>query len=122
MTRNNPTIINSKDYKDRNGLLGKAILNVDDYTTVLEISEYSKSVTININLVNTNEDAAVVSIWISDNSIPDLIDIYESKLILESSAVYNRNNIILSSGEKIIALSNIDNVVMRIDGYDNRTL
>jgi hypothetical protein len=116
----NPVIRNSADYKNRNGLLGKKILSQNVITEVYNVSEISNYVTCNINLVNNSGGVAEVKLWISSEKVPSEIDLLESKIVLEPDAVYIRSVLILNKLETIFAESNSGNVIIRIDGYDDR--
>lgn len=116
----NPVIRNSSDYKDKNGLLGKAVLVQNEIVKIYTVSDKSKFVTANINIVNNTSNTVEVKLWISEESTPDEIDLIESKIVLEADAVYIRNYLILDKLESVFAESNSDHVIIRIDGYDDR--
>lgn len=116
----NPVIRNSSDYKDRNGLLGKAILLENQLIKVFTVSDKSKFVTANVNIVNNTTNEVEVKLWISEDNIPTEVDLIESKIVLEADAVYVRNYLILDKLESIFAQSTSDHVIIRIDGYDDR--
>lgn len=116
----NPVIRNSSDYEDRNGLLGKKILTAGVVENVYTVSDISKYVTANFNIVNTSTQSVEVRLWVTTEKIPSDVDIIESKIVLEPDAVYIRTTFIMDKLETVFALANIDGVVMRIDGYDDR--
>lgn len=116
----NPVIRNSSDYKDRNGLLGKAILIENEIVKIYTVSDKSKYVTANINIVNNTTSSVEVKLWVSEDDIPTEVDLIESKIVLEPDAVYIRNYLILDKLESIFAQSTSDHVIIRIDGYDDR--
>lgn len=116
----NPVIRNSSDYKDRNGLLGKAILIENEIVKIYTVSDKSKYVTANINIVNNTTNEVEVKLWVSEDEIPTEVDLIESKIVLEPDAVYVRNYLILDKLESIFAQSTSDHVIIRIDGYDDR--
>lgn len=116
----NPSIRNSSDYEDRNGLLGKKILTAGVVENVYTVSDKSKYVTANFNIVNTTTVSVEVRLWVTTEKIPTDVDIIESKIVLEPDAVYIRTTFIMDKLETVFALANIDGVVMRIDGYDDR--
>lgn len=116
----NPVIRNSSDYKDRNGLLGKAILIENEIVKIYTVSDKSKYVTANVNIVNNTALDVEVKLWVSEDDTPTEVDLIESKIVLEPDAVYVRNYLILDKLESIFAQSNSNHVIIRIDGYDDR--
>lgn len=116
----NPVIRNSSDYKDRNGLLGKAILIENEIVKIYTVSDKSKYVTANVNIVNNTALDVEVKLWVSEDDTPTEVDLIESKIVLEPDAVYVRNYLILDKLESIFAQSTSDHVIIRIDGYDDR--
>lgn len=116
----NPSIRNSSDYEDRNGLLGKKILTAGVIENVYTVSEISKYVTANFNIVNSSTQAAEVRLWITTEKQPTDLDIIESKIVLEPDAVYIRTTFIMDKQETLFAIANVDGVIIRVDGYDDR--
>jgi len=117
---NMPVIINSKDYEDKYGLLGKQILIASNKTTIFKASEKAKYVMANINICNPNTVDAIIKLWISYKYEPELIDIYEHNIVLKPDANYIRTNVIIGPKEILIAESSVDNVVIRLDGHDDK--
>lgn len=118
----NPSIRNSSDYEDRNGLLGKKVLTAGVIENVYTVSDKSKYVTANFNIVNSSTQAAEVRLWVTSEKTPTDVDIIESKIVLEADAVYIRTTFIMDKLETVFALANIDGVIIRIDGYDDRPI
>jgi len=116
------SILNTKDHKDRSGLLGKAIITTDVHTKVYTVFSEAKYSNINISIVNPNPVNAEVKIWISASNSPGDIDVLESKIVLEPDAVYVRNNVVLSNSETVFARASISGCVIRIDGFENNRL
>ncbi len=115
-------IIVYNDRKDRQGLLAKAQLTADEITEIVSLSEFTTSLVVSINIVNRNADPSNINIWVSSSKIPEEIDVIEGTITLDSQATYYRNTIILGLNEKIFVRSSKDNTIVRVDGYDNRTL
>jgi hypothetical protein len=118
----NPSIRNSWDYEDRNGLLGKAILTANEVINVFTVSDKSKFVIANINVVNTNANEIEFTLWVSEDKTPSLIDIIEYKVKLEPYATFVRTLFIMDKLESIFAQSDSNDVIIRIDGYDDRPI
>lgn len=115
--------INIKDLrklKDKYGLLGKGVIDnqIKSFYCVDEKALYS---IININIVNHTTENAELQIWISKAKVPTLEDLYESKIILEPDAIYARTNIVLDNLENVYVKCSNSSVI-RIDGYEERTL
>lgn len=115
-------IINHNDKKDRQGLLAKANLQANELVKLCELSSFTYSLIIAINILNANDESTSVSYWISDKDSPENIDLIERNIILNSDAVYIRNNIVMGLNEKLFIRSDKDNVIVRVDGYDNRSI
>lgn len=118
----NINIRNSNDYKDRVGLLGKALLEANKLKEVYTVSEYAKYCEANIIIVNPNDFDVNVTLWISTNKEPTAIDLIESKIVLKPDAVFSRSNIFMSKLETVFAMSDSSGVVIRIEGNEDRIL
>lgn len=116
----NDNIFNHDDRKDRQGLLGKAVLIQNVITKICESSKFTNGLVTTINVVNTSTEIANITLWVSSSKEPELIDLIEYELSLDPKATFVRNTVILGKDEKLFALSNKNNVVIRADGYDNR--
>lgn len=117
-----PRVLNFNDKKDRQGLIAKAILEANVKTKICELSKFTSNLIIAINIVNAGDETAEINIWATENDTPELIDLIEYKISLEPNAVFLRNTIIIDGEEKIYIESTKNNVVVRIDGYDNRVI
>jgi hypothetical protein len=58
--------------------------------------------------------------WVSDKAAPTMEDLYESGIVMEPDAVYNRSYILLSNNEALFVLADVSDNVMRLDGLDDR--
>jgi hypothetical protein len=102
------------------GLLGKAVLVKNVMTPILTVSDSTHQYNLNINITNTNKtgDIALVSLWVSSEKEPGLIDAIETDIPLKPTGNFIRMNDLLSPGETLFAMSSEDNVVLRGYGYD----
>jgi hypothetical protein len=112
-------IRNAEDYRNKTGNLGKALLVAHRQTKIYEVNSKGKSCLANFNIVNFGQEDANLTIWISFAKVPDVIDLYETKLILKPDSVYFRTGIVLSPSESVFVRSTTDNVVVRIEGFEN---
>jgi hypothetical protein len=114
------TKIDSEDYKNKTGLLAKAILPVNQIKEIYRTHTLSLSVYVTINITNASTNQSKVKIWVSDKTQPTLEDLYESGIILDPDAVYNRSFILLSRNEALFAVCDKADNVIRLDGFDDR--
>jgi len=118
----NIVVKNRNDDKDKDGRLGTSILLANQQILVYRVRHNARYCNTNINIVNPNATFAEISLWVTSDKQPSLIDLIESKIVLNPDAVYVRTNLILAKNEAIFARSNIDNCVIRLDGYENNLL
>jgi len=116
------TIRNANDDKDKNGCLGKAVLQVDEVTKVYQVRFNARYCNSNINIVNPTADPVEVQVWVTQEKTPSDIDLVESKVVLQPDAVYVRTNMVMGPSETVFAKSNKTGVVIRIEGFENNLL
>lgn len=108
--------------RDKEGNLGKAILVANEVTNIYKALPKTIKTIANMNIVNANDDddiPAIVTIYISSKKEPTLIDVYERKIKLEKNATFSRSNVIMSANESVFMVSDKDNVVVRIEGFED---
>lgn len=115
-------IKDSKDDKDRNGGLGKALLLANELTLIYRVKERSRYCNCNLNVVNPKTTDAEVKIWITREKLPGDVDLIESKILLSPDAVYVRTNLVIGPNEAVFAQSNIEGTVIRVEGFENNLL
>jgi len=78
---------------------------------------------IDISICNSNVVNATVNIWIlnKDNLNPTLVDLVESNLIFSKDSVFIRTDLLIDSNEKLMILSDVSGVVVRVTGLEDRT-
>jgi hypothetical protein len=113
---------NTNNDRNKAGLLSKAVIIKDTVQTIYRFRDDGLHCNANVQIVNTNVAPAEIIIWVSSNKTPTIVDLLESKITLDSNAVFIRTNIIMSAGETIFVQSNQDNCVVRIDGYEDNPL
>lgn len=114
------TKIDSEDYKNKTGLLAKRVLPAGQIVEIFRTHRLSLTVYVNINITNANSNQSKVRLWVSNKTNPTLEDLYESGIMLEPDAVYNRSYVLLSNNEALFAMSDIADNVVRLDGLDDR--
>lgn len=112
--------INSEDYKNKSGLLAKRVLPAGQLVEVYRTHKLSLTVYVNINITNANTATSKIRMWVSDKAAPTMEDLYESGIVMEPDAVYNRSYILLSNNEALFVLADVSDNVMRLDGLDDR--
>lgn len=112
----------SDDNKDRNGGLGKALLEANVSTLVYRVKNNARYCNSNINIVNPTLTPTRVKLWITYEKEPDDSDMIESSIILEPDAVYVRTNMVIGPDEAVFALSDTTGVVCRVEGFENNLL
>ena len=112
-------IHDSSSLKDKEGLLGKALLVSDALTRVYTASKVTKSTRANINVLNSSNAPNTVTIWISDKDTPSAVDLYESALSIMPNATYYRSNLVLAAKESVFVKSSGDGCVVRVEGYED---
>jgi hypothetical protein len=124
-------IINQNERDDLAGLLGKAVLKGNELKLIYKVSKVANSSNVNINVVNKSDNDAKITIWLADTGftgwyqstfIPADIDIYETDVTIKPKAVYFRTNLVLSKSEGLYIISDIDDVIIRVDGYEDNPL
>ena len=120
--KSNIKITNQNDRKDRQGLIAKGVLVADVITEIFEVSEFTMSAEVFINITNASEDDVDVVAWITSDLTPSKQVLLESNIPLEGPLTYVRGPITMSTGEKLFLSATTDDVVYRIYGYDNRKL
>ncbi len=120
--KSNIKITNQNDRKDRQGLLAKGVLITNEIKEVYEVSEFSLSAEVFINITNDSTDSSDVVAWVTSDLVPSKQDLLESNIPLEGRLTYVRGPITMSTGEKLFLQANTADVVYRIYGYDNRKL
>lgn len=112
----------SDDNKDRNGGLGKALLDANINTLVYRVKHNARYCNSNINIVNPTAAPAKVKLWLTYDQNPDAADMIESSIVLEPDAVYVRTNMVIGPNEAVFALSDTAGVVCRVEGFENNLL
>lgn len=115
----NIQILNTKEERDKSGLLGKKILLANSITEVFRVRSGALHCNSNLNITNDSNEQASLRIWVSLNKSPGLIDLVESNIDIASKSTFIRTNFIMCPDEAVFILSNKDNVIVRIDGYVN---
>lgn len=108
--------------KDRNGGLGKAILQADVRRLIYRVRYNARYCNSNINIVNPNATEARVKLWLTYDDTPGLEDLIESSIVLQPDAVYVRTNMVIGPSEAVYALSDSDGVICRVEGFENNLL
>jgi hypothetical protein len=107
----------------KKGLLGKTILTPNAFKLIYTVPNYVTFVNCNICLLNTNEtSSAKINIAISTGNIPTLVDYVEKNIKVSSDDVYLRDNIKLTTNEKVFIMSDVDSVVIRLEGYEETVI
>jgi len=108
--------------KDVNGLLGKALLEPNITTRIFKVKDKARYCNCNINITNASGAQAHVKFYISYRDTPELEDLVESNIVLEPDAVYVRTNMVLGGNETIYILSDVGNVICRVEGFEDNLL
>ena len=102
------------------GLLKKLILIPDTYNLVYQSPDHVGFVNCNINLTNDSGIDAGFRFYISSKNIPDRVDLYEpTGMVIKANCVYIRDNIKLSTGEKIFIYTTSPDIIVRLEGVEN---
>ena len=120
MYSNNPTVKKSEDHKDKEGLLAKKIIEPNILDKIFQADKLSKCVKLSLNILNTGSELATLSIWITDEKEPSLVDIIEYNVRLPVSALYSRHNIRISPNESVFVRTETSGLVVRLEGFDDR--
>lgn len=104
----------------QNGILGKGVtvanttLNI--YTVPGDLLNYAVA---NIRCINTTDETAEMTIYISTSNTPAIGDLYEYKaLIPPNGGVLDDQAVVLSRNEKVFVMSNKAGVVVSIRGLE----
>lgn len=112
----------SNDNKDRNGGLGKALLDVNTITLVYRVKNNARYCNSNINIVNPSLTQAKVKLWVTYENTPEEVDMIESSIVLEPDAVYVRTNMVIGPNEAVFASSDVAGIICRVEGFENNLL
>ena len=112
--------VDSNDYKNKAGLLAKRVLPALEVVEIFRTHRLSLAVYVNVNITNANAVQSKVRLWVSNKTAPTLEDLYESAIVLDPDAVYNRTYVLLSNNEAVFALVDVSDNVIRLDGLDDR--
>lgn len=110
----------SVDYTKKYGKLGNGILAANETKEVYRTSVHTEYTNLYLNITNDSDDIAVIRIWVSDLHVPSLEDLLEAAVTIKPKQTYARGPITMSKNEKMHMLSDTDNVVYRLMGYDER--
>jgi hypothetical protein len=98
----------------------KGTLNIINYTAEEVVVEGGGEGEEEAPVETPNEDgSAVVSIYISSEEEPSLIDLID-EIELEKLAVYTRSNIVIGKGERLFIRTKGAGVVVRFEGLEDR--
>lgn len=122
MLNRNITIKNNNDDKDKNGCLGKVVLQANEVTKIYQVRFNARYCNSNVNISNPTGSQIEVTLWVSNEKTPSDIDLIESKIVLDPDAVYVRTNMVMGSSETVFARSNTTGAVIRVEGFENNLL
>lgn len=102
-----------------NGLLGKAMAQANQNTTVAQVSANAAYATHNILLVHTNMDGtdAKVQIYLSTSTTPGPVDMIANKIIPPGGDL-NISCELAAAGENFIVFSNNAEIAIRVTGLE----
>ena len=106
--------------KSKFGLISKKILPQGEIHELCYVSDKTKIVECSINICNIGSFTANVRLWLSFESQPSDVDIFEPLIVIKPNEVFIRQTIWLSAGEKVFLQSDQPDVIVRLDGYDER--
>ncbi len=110
------------DNKDRNGGLGRAVLQANSISLIYRVKHNARYCNSNINIVNPTAVQVRVKVWVSYNDTPQPEDMVESNVVLEPDAVYVRTNMVIGPNEAVFMQSDTSGVVCRVEGFENNLL
>lgn len=112
----------AKLYSDENkpmyGGLNSAITEANIPLEIHKVKSNIDRVSIDLNILNTNNQASTVRIAITKNDNVSLKDYIEYDVSVPANGVLLRNNIKCGPNERIVILSSLSNIVARVSGYE----
>jgi len=103
------------------GVLGQQALNATTNTTVYTTPADTVAYA-NINVVNINATPIVVRLAIAAGTTPLAAEYIEYEAEIAGYGVLERTGIVLNSGKRIVAYSNISSVSVAVYGVEESTV
>ncbi|AOV58603.1 hypothetical protein T040910_098 [Synechococcus phage S-CAM3] len=103
------------------GVLGQQALNATTNTTVYTTPADTVAYA-NINVVNINATPIVVRIAIAAGSTPLAAEYIEYEAEIAGYGVLERTGMVLNSGKRIVAYSNLSSVSVAVYGVEESTV
>ncbi len=103
------------------GVLGQQALNATTNTTVYTTPADTVAYA-NINVVNINATPTVVRIAIAAGSTPLAAEYIEYEAEIAGYGVLERTGMVLNSGKRIVAYSNLSSVSVAVYGVEESTV
>ena len=103
------------------GVLGQQALNATTNTTVYTTPADTVAYA-NINVVNINATPIVVRLAIAAGSTPLAAEYIEYEAEIAGYGVLERTGIVLNSGKRIVAYSNLSSVSVAVYGVEESTV
>lgn len=109
-----------EENRSKYGLIAKAVLTPSEIFKLHQVSEKTKIVECAINICNLGAADAHVRLWFSHDNHPSDVDVVEPYIKIKPNEVFIRQTFWISQNEIVYIMSDQPNVVVRLDGYDQR--
>jgi hypothetical protein len=102
-----------------NGLLGKDVISVGEKSNPYSVPATVEFATFSVNMLNTGSTPANVKLAISNAAVPALGDYIEYNAVVDpNGGILERTCLMASTNEKVIAESDVGNIVIRVYGLE----